>query len=198
MAHLYGERIRLRAVERDDLTTFLRWVNDPEVTENLLLVSPMSRVEEEQWFEDMMKQPASEHALVIEVLKQSTEPDNQPIGTCQFHKIDWRNRSAEIGIMIGEKEFWGRGYGSETLRLMTKHGFQTLNLHRIWLQVYAKNKRGLRAYEKAGFQMEGKYREAHYQHGQYFDVHLMSILKEEWQQNNPQIAPDELKRTFKE
>ena len=182
MPYLHGERIRLRAAEREDITAFLRWVNDADVTENLFLVSPMSRFEEEQWYDAMMKRPASEHVLVIEVKDQSPNDDYRPIGTCQFHNIDWRNRSAEIGIMIGEKTFWNRGYGTETMRLLLMHGFDTLNFHRIWLQVYDKNKRGIRAYEKAGFQHEGKYRQAHYQNGAYFDVHLMSVLKEEWEQ----------------
>jgi len=188
MPYLHGERIRLRAAEREDITAFLRWVNDTDVTENLFLVSPMSRFEEEQWYDAMMKKPASEHVLVIEVKDQSPNDDYRPIGTCQFHNIDWRNRSAEIGIMIGEKTFWNRGYGTETMRLLLIHGFDTLNFHRIWLQVYEKNKRGIRAYEKAGFQHEGKYRQAHYQNGEYFDVHLMSVLKEEWVQQNTNQA----------
>ena len=182
MPYLHGERIRLRAAEREDITAFLRWVNDVDVTENLFLVSPMSRFEEEQWYDAMMKKPTSEHVLVIEIKDQSPNDEYRPIGTCQFHNLDWRNRSAEIGIMIGEKTFWNRGYGTETMRLLLKHGFDTLNFHRIWLQVYDKNKRGIRAYEKAGFRQEGKYRQAHYQNGQYFDVHLMSVLKDEWEQ----------------
>ena len=182
MPYLHGERIRLRAAEREDITAFLRWVNDVDVTENLFLVSPMSRFEEEQWYDAMMKKPTSEHVLVIEIKDKSPNDEYRPIGTCQFHNLDWRNRSAEIGIMIGEKTFWNRGYGTETMRLLLKHGFDTLNFHRIWLQVYDKNKRGIRAYEKAGFRQEGKYRQAHYQNGQYFDVHLMSVLKDEWEQ----------------
>lgn len=182
MPYMHGERIRLRAAEREDITAFLRWVNDPDVTENLLLISPMSRFEEEQWYDAMMKKPTSEHVLVIEVKDQSPNDDYRPIGTCQFHNIDWRNRSAEIGIMIGEKTFWNQGYGTETMRLLLQHGFDTLNFHRIWLQVYEKNKGGIRAYEKAGFQREGKYRQAQYQNGQYFDVYLMSVLKDEWEQ----------------
>lgn len=184
MPYLFGERIRLRAAEKEDLTAFLRWVNDADVTENLFLIDPMSRFEEENWYESMMKRPTSEHALVIEVKDQGPTRDYRPIGTCSFHKLDWRNRSAEIGIMIGEKTFWDQGYGTETMRLLLRHGFNNLNLHRIWLQVYAKNKRGIRAYEKAGFIHEGKHRQGHYQHGQYHDVYLMSVLKEEWQNDN--------------
>lgn len=182
MPYLYAERIRLRAAEKEDIPIFLHWVNDPEVTENLDLYLPISQYEEEQWYETMMKRPASEHIFVIEIKDQSQDHRYQPIGTCQFFKIDPRTRSSEVGIMIGEKNLWDQGYGTETMGLMLQHGFETLNLHRIWLRVYSKNKRGIRAYEKAGFIHEGVMRQAAYQHGQFRDVHLMSILEGEWRQ----------------
>lgn len=181
MPYLHGERIRLRAAEKEDIPVFLNWINDPDVTENLMLVYPMSRFEEEQWYESMMQRPSSEHVMVIELITQTPDEKHNPIGTCQLHNIDWRNRSAEVGIMIGEKTCWDLGYGTETMRLLLTHGFGILNLNRIWLQVYAKNKRGIRAYEKAGFTYEGKFRQALYQDGRYYDVHLMSVLKDEWQ-----------------
>ena len=180
MSQIYGKRIRLRAAEKEDIPLFLRWINDPEVTENLLLAFPFSQAEEEKWYEEMIARPPSEHVFVIEV-RDKNQPDNyRSIGTCQFFKIDWRNRSSEVGIMIGEKHLWNQGYGTETMKLLLKHGFETLNLHRIWLQVFEKNKGGIRAYEKAGFNFEGKFRQAHYQHGRYYNIELMSVIKEEW------------------
>ena len=189
MSQLYGKRIRLRAAEKEDIPTFLRWINDPEVTENLFFAAPISRIEEDKWYEGMMEKPPSEHILVIEVRDPDQTDVFRIIGNCQFHNIDWRNRSSEVGIMIGEKRFWDHGYGTETMLLLLQHGFSTLNLHRIWLQVISKNKRGIRAYEKAGFQHEGKFRQAHFQHGQYYDVDLMSVIKDEWQppENFPQL-----------
>lgn len=182
MPIITGNRIRLRAAEKEDIPLFLSWVNDEKVAENLMLLYPISHYEEENWYESMMKNPPGEHVLVIEVWDTNNREKFTPIGNCQFVKIDWRNRSAEIGIMIGEKSCWDQGYGTETMRLMLEHGFNTLNLHRIWLQVFAQNKRGIRAYEKAGFQYEGKFREAEYKHGEYQDVYLMSILKSEWRE----------------
>lgn len=185
MPIIYGERIRLRAAEKEDIPLFLRWINDAEVAENLLFATPISRHEEEAWYESMMKKPPEEHVLVIEIKDPKNQREYTPVGNCQFHDIHWRNRSSEVGIMIGEKSLWDQGYGTETMRLMLDHGFNTLNLHRIWLQVFAKNKRGIRAYEKSGFKYEGKYRLAEYQHGKYQDVHLMSILIDEWQEEHP-------------
>ncbi len=181
MPNIHGERIRLRAAEKEDIPNFLRWINDEEVAENLLFIAPISRYEEEHWYDSMMKKTASEHVLVIEVKDQDNPEIFTPIGNCQFHDIDWRIGSAEIGIMIGEKSWWDKGYGTETMRLLLELGFNTLNLHRIWLQVFAKNKRGIGAYEKAGFQFEGTFRDGDYQHGQYQDIHFMSVIKDEWQ-----------------
>jgi diamine N-acetyltransferase len=172
-----GERLRLRAAERCDLPLFVRWLNDPEVRQFVLINLPLSFTQEEQWFENMQKGQPAELPLVIEIKEEETW---KAIGNTSFMDIDWRNRLAEVGIFIGEKEYWNRGYGSDTMQLMLAHGFQTLNLNRIWLRVYENNIRGIRAYEKAGFQHEGKLRQAVYLNGRYYDVLLMSVLETEW------------------
>ena len=177
MPHLFGKRIRLRAVEQSDLDIFCRWINDPEITENLLLVYPMSQVEEARWYENMLQQPPSNHVMVIDIQTEKQPDSWQAIGNCGFMNFDWRNRSAEIGIMIGEKDQWNKGYGTEAMRLMCDYGFNTLNLHRIFLRVFEGNERGKQAYKKAGFIHEGTMRQAHFRDGRYWDVDLMSILK---------------------
>ena len=174
-----GERIRLRAVERDDLPLFVAWLNDPEVTAGLSLYLPLSQADEEGWFEHMVNQPAEQHPLVIEIPGQDGW---QAIGDCSFQFIDQHNRSAEIGIFIGQKDLWDKGYGTEAMCLMLKHGFNTLNLHRIFLRVFETNKRAIRSYEKTGFVHEGRLRQAEYRNGAYIDVLLMSVLKSEWRE----------------
>ena len=184
MPSITSERLRLRAAEKADIPMFIRWISDPEVTEHLLLRLPMSLAEEEIWFENMIARPAAEHVYVIEARIPPSEAGAEaqwlPIGNTSFISILEIDRCAEIGIMLGEKSWWNKGYGTETMRTMLRHGFETLNLHRIWLQVYANNQRGMRAYEKAGFRREGIYREGHYQAGKYHDIILMSILRQEW------------------
>jgi RimJ/RimL family protein N-acetyltransferase len=88
--------------------------------------------------------------------------------------------SAEIGIVIGEKDFWNKGFGTEAMRLMVDYGFSTLNLNRIHLHVYETNPRGIHCYEKVGFQQEGRLRQAHYLEGRYIDILAMSILNNDW------------------
>jgi RimJ/RimL family protein N-acetyltransferase len=176
---IYGERIRLRHVEREDLLLFVNWLNDPEVRQGLALYLPLSNAEEENWFEELLKRSKDEQPLVIEA---RGEAGWVMIGNSGFFRFDWRNRSAELGIMIGDKRYWNQGYGTEVMRLLLQHGFKTLNLHRIFLRVFENNPRAIRAYEKAGFQHEGRMRQAEFQDGKYWDVLLMSALFSEWQE----------------
>jgi RimJ/RimL family protein N-acetyltransferase len=138
----------------------------------------MSVAEEEGWFEQMNTRPIDERVRVIEAQEGELWT---PIGTCGYHGIDWRSRSAELGISIGEKSFWNKGYGTETMRLLLKYGFETLNLNRIMLDVFDTNKRAIRTYEKAGFLLEGRKRQAMYKNGKYFDILIMSVIRDEWQ-----------------
>jgi diamine N-acetyltransferase len=189
---IYGERIRLRGMERSDLPRFVTWLNDPEVNIGLAIYPVLSQVEEENWFENIQKKPQAEHPLVIEIRmprspvqgeplstpnSRPPEVDWIPIGDCSFFNLDRTNRSCELGIVIGEKRFWNQGFGTETMGLLLKFGFETLNLHRIYLRVFASNPRAIRAYEKAGFVLEGRLREAVFINGKYVDILIMSVLE---------------------
>ncbi len=174
---IYGERIRLRAPERSDIPLFVVWLNDPDVRRGLALFLPLSSTEEEKWYESMIKHSASEHPLTIEV---QVEGGWLPVGNCGFHAIEWRCRSSEVGIFIGDKAYWNRGYGTEAMRLLLKHGFETLNLNRIFLRVHEDNLGAIRSYEKAGFIHEGRFRQAEFKDGRYKDLLFMSVLRSEW------------------
>jgi diamine N-acetyltransferase len=180
---IIGNRVRFRAVERGDLPTFVKWLNDPEVQQGIMIHHPFSHAEEENWYEGMIKHPIDEHVLGIEAREMDTEDREgtwRLIGSLAFNEIDWRNRAAEFGIMIGDKTFWNRGYGTEAVRLLVNHGFKTINLNRIFLRVFENNLRAIRAYEKAGFVHEGRLRQAEFRDGKYIDVLIMSILKDEF------------------
>ena len=172
-----GRHIRLRSVERSDLPRFHEWLNDAEVTEGLALYLPLSMNDEEQWFGKMLQMSQEERPLAIE-LKE--EDKWRLIGNCGFFNLEWPNRSTEFGIFIGDKSLWNKGYGTEAVELLLEHGFETLNLNRIYLRVYSTNPRARRSYEKAGFILEGTLREALYRHGKYADIHIMSVLRAEW------------------
>ncbi|MCX6034680.1 MAG: GNAT family protein [Chloroflexi bacterium] len=174
---LYGKRIRLRGNERSDLPKFIEWLNDPEVRRYLAMSMPISQATEEQWFENMLKRPPEEQSLGIEIKDRDAW---HLIGNCETFDINWRTRSAEVGLFIGEKSCWNLGYGTEVMRLLLHHGFGTLNLNRIFLHVDAENLGGIRAYEKAGFIHEARLRESDYREGRYCDDLIMSVLRSEW------------------
>jgi len=174
---IYGKRIRLRAIEREDLPAFVEWLNDPEVIAGLVFHVPMSLEDEGKWFEGLSNRPAEERPLCIEV---KTGEGWHMIGDMGLHNIEWTQRAAEMGIMIGDKSYWNQGYGTEAMTLLLKYGFETLNLNRMYLRVYETNLRAIRAYEKAGFVHEGRLRQALYADGKYHDGLVMSVLRSEW------------------
>ncbi len=175
---IQGERIRLRAIEKSDLPDFQRWVNDEEVNAGLMLVMPLSLTDEETWFEKNQQRELYTRPLAVDV--RTPSGGWKLIGNTGFLAIDWRVRQAEVGIMIGDKDYWNQGYGGETLHLLLKLGFEQLNLNRIYLHVFDTNPRAIRAYEKIGFVHEGRLRESHYTNGRFYDTLVMSVLRSEW------------------
>jgi diamine N-acetyltransferase len=175
---IYSNRLRLRGAERADIPRFVSWLNDPEVYRHLTHVYPLSQASEERWFETMLEHGPAEQILVIEARIGGAWT---PIGNVSFMRVDWINRNAEIGIFIGEKSQWNLGYGREAMKLMLRHGFNGMNLHRIALRVHVDNPRGIKAYEAAGFVHEGTLRQEAYRDGVYLDVLVMAVLKTEWQ-----------------
>lgn len=175
---IQGERVRLRACERQDLPLFVAWLNDAEVIRTLSVALPLSMTDEERWFENMSTSDPAEHIWVIEAMSEGAW---KPIGNCAMMQINWINRSGGLGIFIGEKTFWNRGYGTEAMRLLVKFGFESLNLNRIWLDVFESNPRAIRVYEKVGFTKEGCKRQEVFKDGQYHDLYFMSILRSEYE-----------------
>ncbi len=172
-----GKNIRLRAIERDDIPLFLEWLNDAEVIRGLTILYPMGLEDENSWFDKMLQLPLEEHPLMIETREGKGW---KAIGNCSFMNIDWRNANAELGIMIGEKQYWDKGMGTETIQLMLKVAFEALNLHRVWLRVFEDNQRALRCYEKVGFVNEGRLRDAEFRYGKYMGVLLLGMLRPDW------------------
>jgi RimJ/RimL family protein N-acetyltransferase len=173
-----GERVRLRGIEKEDVGKFVLWLNDPEVTQHLLMYWPLTNAQEEKWFDDLKNLEPAAQPLAIEV---KTEQGWQLVGNCSYHHLDWRNRSGEVGIFIGDKNFWGQGYGREAMNLLLQFGFNRLNLNRVYLQVFETNPRAIRAYQQAGFIQEGRLRQDIFLNGRYIDVLVMGLLRVEWE-----------------
>ncbi len=171
-----GERVFLRPAEKSDLAIFVRWFADAEMGGYLGMRAPFSLAMEEQWFTRAVEQQGKEHYHFV----MCRLDNGQPIGTISLFHVDEVNGSAGVGISIGEKSLWGKGYGTDAMNALLDFGFGQLRMERIWLEVYDYNERAQRSYEKSGYVVEGTQRHANFRLGKFHDVLLMAILRDEW------------------
>ena len=170
---MIGKKCYLSPIDINDAEKYVEWLNDLEVTTNLgPIYYDMLNVENEK---EIIKELSKKHNYSIVDMET-----DELIGNCSFLEIDNLNQTGEVGIFIGNKNFWGKGYGTEALRLLLDFGFKVLNLHNIQLKVYEFNKRGIKCYEKTGFKVIGKRREALKRGNKAFDIIYMDILYEEF------------------
>jgi len=169
-----GKLIRLRAWEPEDEPAIFRWINDPEVTEYLNARYPFSHAQERDWLVRTGTPGYGQASFAVETLAGS-----RLIGSCGLHTSSPENRSATLGIMIGEKDCWDGGYGTDTMITVCRFGFEMMNLHRIELEVVGGNDRAQHVYEKIGFRYEGTRREVSFRYGRYYDFIRMGLLEGE-------------------
>jgi RimJ/RimL family protein N-acetyltransferase len=169
-----GDLIRLRAREPEDEPLLHAWFNDPDVTEHLTIRYPLSHLQEVKFIERVSSIDYVHASFGVETLAEGIL-----IGGVGLEQSSPENRSAVLGIAIGDKAFWGGGYGTDTMRTVCRFGFEMMNLHRIELEVYAANVRAQHVYEKVGFVVEGRRRAASFKFGTYRDVILMGLLEGE-------------------
>jgi [ribosomal protein S5]-alanine N-acetyltransferase len=173
---IQGELVFLRPIERADAQLLHRWRSDAEVAEMASIAGPKSLAQIERRAERLAQNTEVEdYGFIICLLA-----DERPIGEASLFELDRRNGSAELGIFIGEREEWGKGYGTDAVNALVDFGFGSLRLERIWLEVWTENDRARRSYEKAGFVHEGTLRHDRYEGGRYTDGDVMSLLRDEW------------------
>ncbi len=171
---LSGPRVYLRPVDTSDAERYVRWLNDPKVRAGLDTHLPLTLKSEREFLDTIGNKP--DQIILAIVLRDG----DRHVGGTGLHGIRWKDRSATFGILIGEEDCWGNGYGTEVTRLMLDYAFRTLNLHRVELGVYSTNPRAVRTYEKAGFVREGIRREAIFIDGQPADVLIYGVLAREY------------------
>jgi RimJ/RimL family protein N-acetyltransferase len=170
-----GQRIYLRSIERDDLDLCHAWMNDEDLRSTLAQRYPMSLPREADWIERVTRgQDPSEMTFAI-----CLADGDRHIGNCGLMAIDRDNRTATLGILIGEKDCRGRGFGTEALRTLCRFAFEEMDLRKIRLDTHAGNEAALRAYEKVGFRREGLLRQEFYRKGRALDVVRMGLLRDE-------------------
>ncbi len=173
--NIEGDLVALGPLRRDLLPLYQRWINSLGTTRTLDLPPyPMTMEKEQDWFD---RQSRAENDVPFTIYERETL---RPIGNTGLHGVDYRNRTATYGIMIGEPECRSKGYGTEATRLMLDYAFTALGLHSALCTVYATNPQGLRAYQKAGFREFGRRREAHWMGGRFWDEIYLDCLASEF------------------
>lgn len=170
---LKGENVVLRPLDVTDAPHLQRWINDPEVRQFLTSIYPIGLQSEREWVESLAKNPSKDVVVMIEV-------SGRPIGTMGLHHINWKDRTATTGALIGEKDCWGKGYGTDAKMILLDYAFNTLNLRKIHSRVYSFNKRSLAYSLHCGYKVVGRLKREHFCHGRYWDVTLLELFKENW------------------
>ena len=176
---LKGKLVRLSAIDPDEFgTTFSRWNRDSEFM-RLLDGSPLNlrspKRLQKSLQEDLENQKSDRHWFAIRALA-----DDKLLGDIDLSVDNWTSRDAFVGLGIGERDFWGRGYGTDVMKIILRYAFMEVNLQRVTLNVFEYNPRAIRSYEKTGFRHEGRMRQVLKREGQRWDLVFMGILRHEW------------------
>jgi len=171
---LLGKLVRLRFRTAADIPLFVQWYTDPDVLHWLgMSEAPVATYESENARFQASEDDPTRRAWIIETLQ------GKPIGNIALINLNELQRTAELGISIGDKAYWGRGYGTDAIRTLLANAFGPMGLRRVWLITDADNERGIRSYEKCGFVREGVLRRHRLRNGKPLDMLTMAVLKEE-------------------
>ncbi len=173
IAFLKGKRVTLRPVSEKDIPLFLRWFNDPEVRQFITTIFPVTEAGEREWVEGLTKKSSTDVVLVIEV-------KGVPIGTMGLHRINWQDRTATTGAVIGDKRYWNKGYGTDAKMVLLDYAFNTLNLRKIMSTAIAFNRRSVAYSQKCGYKIEATLSSQHFRNGRYWDEIILGLFKEQW------------------
>lgn len=171
-----GKLVNLRAMEIGDAERAHRWMNDREVTEHLNMRYPLSMAAEQAYVAGNASSPIGFDAPAFAIETK----DGIHIGGLNFHRTAPEDRKALLGISIGDKAYWSRGYGTDAIVTLLRFAFDEMNLHRVELTVRAPNERARACYRKCGFVDEVLMRQAVYAHGAYIDEYVMAVLRDEF------------------
>ncbi len=170
-----GKLVRLAVFEPDKHASIsASWTRDSEFG-RLLDGSPVKMYTESQVIEWVEKQPDLHQFVIVD------RQNDKPIGLVELDGVRWAAGDAFVGIGLGEREYWGKGYGTEAMNIILGYAFRELGLRRVSLTVFEYNPRAIHSYEKVGFVHEGRLRQALNRDGRRWDILFMGILREEWE-----------------
>ncbi len=163
-----GEKVVIRGIQKEDASQIYKWVNEEQLRDFTGTLYPVSEFEHEKWIANVT---TSQNTKLFAICV-----DNKCIGTIGLKNFDTTSRNVELYISIGENNLQNNGYGSDAVSTLTRFCFEHLNIHKVYLKVFASNKRAVRCYEKAGFIEEGMLKEHHFSKGKYEDILILAKI----------------------
>jgi len=177
---IHGERIKLRPVTPSDLEQLILWSQDPEVNRLMDGDYPGKPQDADAWYQKLKSDRQNKRWAIL-------TSDDQLIGDVELDHITWRSREAEMRICIGDRRYWNKGYGTDTVLTLCRHAFADLTLNQLYLRVFTENARAIRCYEKAGFVKEGRIVRPD-QHGVEREVLLMRQTRRAFEQRHQESS----------
>ena len=168
-----GKKVRLRAFDNSDLMACLSFSNDYSVMRGAsgAILYPSTVDDEARAMGQNTSYTSGEYQFAVETLAEG-----RFIGKCGFTRVNWKNRVAELAILIGDKDYRGKGYGADAIQILCRFGFEEMNLHKIKALVFDFNVAALKCYQKCGFQTEGVLKDEMFREGAYHDVISMALI----------------------
>jgi RimJ/RimL family protein N-acetyltransferase len=173
-AFIEGDRIELRPFKVENAEIYLVWYNDLQIRRLSRMIKPLII---EKFREGIKTTNSSNSRIKFEIWHKE---DQKPIGDIGLGNIEYHDRNAEFGVVIGEKDYWGQNYATEAIGLILKYAFEEVNLHKVYATISAWNIGSERAAIKAGLNLEGTKKEDWFIDGEYVDTHIYSIFKRDW------------------
>jgi len=162
------KNIKMRSLEFTDLEFLRSLRNDESTWMNLTYIGMISSEKQREWYSDLVNSKNKKYFIVYD--------DSKRIGVIRMDEIDYINRSMRVGCDISP-EHRGQGFGTETMKMVVDYCFNFLNMHRLWLCVLEYNKKAIKIYDNVGFKKEGKYKQAIFRKGKYWDYIIMSLIR---------------------
>lgn len=175
---LKGKKIYLRLLEKDGLQKRVEWINDPDIQKTLNYDYPSSLARTEKWFDKIVMNLSRRDFEVY------TIEDDEYIGFCGLMNIQMPVMKAELYAVIGNKDYWRGGYGTDIYRTLVNYGFLELGLNKIYGYQLTHNEGAHRVVEKLGWKRDGLLRQDLYSHGKIVDRYIVSILREDWKKQD--------------
>jgi UDP-4-amino-4,6-dideoxy-N-acetyl-beta-L-altrosamine N-acetyltransferase len=171
---LKGRNITLRPLKMSDWEKTIQWRNDIEIKKMAMMHPfPITEMVEKEWYENILKS-TSNRTVYFTIVKKN----DIPIGFVTLNKISYTHKNCALGIVIGEKDDQGKGYGKEAMALIISYAFNTLNLNKITVEVVENNKTAIALYKKLGFTEEGRLKQQFYAEGKYLDVIILAKFRQ--------------------